>query len=113
MSHTCHAKLCDTACPPRFLMCGRHWAMVPSKLQRRVYATFRRGQCEDMRPSLEWHEAADAAIAAVALEEGCPFAKLRVIEARALLNLAPEMCPEGMREKLAEIDARKERQNDA
>lgn len=57
-----------------------------------------------MRPSLEWHEAADAAIAAVALEEGCPFGKLRVVEVRALLNLAPEMCPEGTAERLAESD---------
>jgi hypothetical protein len=42
-----------------------------------------------MQPSPEWHEAADAAIASVALQEGCPWRKLRVVEVRALAKLHP------------------------
>ena len=68
--HTCHAMDCETECPPEYLMCGRHWRMVPKKLQRRVWATYREGQCDDMNPSAEWHVAADAAICAVAIKEG-------------------------------------------
>lgn len=91
MIHTCHALQCSTRCPPTFLMCGRHWRMVPEKLQRRVWATYRRGQCDDKDPSSEWHEAADAAIAAVALREGCRPGKLSVNQSRAVLALAPEL----------------------
>lgn len=90
-AHFCHAISCTVRCEPEFLMCGRHWGLVPAKLQRAVWATYRRGQCADKRPSEEWHEAADAAIAAVALEEGCPPGKLSVNQVRAVLALAPEL----------------------
>jgi hypothetical protein len=51
------------------LMCLRHWRMVPRKLQEAVWRTYRPGQCDDKDPSEAWHEAADAAIAAVAAKE--------------------------------------------
>jgi len=73
-----------------------------------VLARYRSGQCDDKRPSLAWHEAADAAIASVALSEGCPFGRLRVVEVRALLKLAPSLCPPGTAGKLAERDALRE-----
>lgn len=47
-------------------MCRRHWRMVPIELQRAVWAAYRRGQCDDKRPSEAWHDAADAAIKFVA-----------------------------------------------
>lgn len=62
MSHHCHAKGCAVKTRPVYLMCPKHWAMVPQELQRPVWATYRVGQCDDKRPSKEWHEAADAAI---------------------------------------------------
>lgn len=69
MTHTCHARGCPTAVRPTLLMCARHWRLVPNAIQQEVYATYRRGQCDDRRPSLAWHEAASAAIGYVALEE--------------------------------------------
>lgn len=51
------------------LMCLKHWRMVPRDIQRRVWSTYRPGQCDDKQPSESWHEAADAAIAAVATKE--------------------------------------------
>ena len=63
--HVCHATGCTTHCKPEWLMCYRHWKMVPLHLQRAVWAAYRPGQCDDMRPSPEWFEAADAAIKAV------------------------------------------------
>lgn len=105
-SHHCHAKLCKTRCRPQLLMCPKHWRMVPATLQRRVYATYRRGQCDDMRPSLDWHEAADAAIASVALQEGCPWRKLRVIEARALVKLHPSSLGDDLDDVRAELAKR-------
>jgi len=66
MKHTCHARGCGTPCRPVYLMCPRHWRMVHAKLQRAVWRTYRPGQCDDKRPSEEWHEAADAAIGYVA-----------------------------------------------
>lgn len=65
-AHTCHARGCTTHVAPEMLMCKRHWFMVPPAIRRRVWATYRPGQCDDMNPSVEWHKAADDAIAAVA-----------------------------------------------
>jgi len=67
--------------PPEMLMCRRHWFMVHPSLRRAVWATYRRGQCDDMRPSRAWLEAADAAIGYVAALEDEP---LRVQEVEAL-----------------------------
>ena len=64
-AHHCHATGCTTHCKPEWLMCYRHWKMVPRTLQQAVWAAYRPGQCDDMRPSPEWFVAADAAIKAV------------------------------------------------
>lgn len=66
VEHHCHAKGCVVAVPPEMLMCRAHWFMVRRDLRARVLATYRPGQCDDKRPSREWHEAADAAIKYVA-----------------------------------------------
>ena len=63
--HHCHARFCGAHCRPEWLMCYRHWKMVPRALQQAVWVAYRPGQCDDMNPSLEWFEAADAAIEAV------------------------------------------------
>jgi hypothetical protein len=63
--HCCHARGCRVSTKPEMLMCFRHWKMVPRDIQRWVWRTYRPGQCDDKRPSKEWHAAADAAIAAV------------------------------------------------
>ena len=91
MTHTCHAIGCKAPCRPDMLLCYPHWKAVPAKLQRRVWDTYRNGQCDDKRPSEAWHEAADAAIAAVALKGGHPPGKLTVPMVRAVLRLAPEL----------------------
>lgn len=67
--HRCHARGCSSPCPPKFLMCPRHWKMVPLGLQRAVWSAYRPGQEIDRRPSESWHRAADAAIKAVAQRE--------------------------------------------
>ena len=68
-AHTCHARGCRAPCPPEHLMCRRHWFMVPKQLRDAVWRTYRPGQCDDMRPSREWHDAADAAIESVFQQE--------------------------------------------
>lgn len=68
-AHHCHAKACTREVKPELLMCFEHWRMVPKKVQRAVWDNYRPGQCDDKRPSNEWHVAADAAIAYVALRE--------------------------------------------
>lgn len=67
--HHCHARGCKTECQPEMLMCRRHWFMVSKPTQGRVWRSYRPGQCDDKSPSLEWHEAADAAIAEVWAKE--------------------------------------------
>lgn len=70
MSHHCHATACLVPVPPTMLMCRKHWFMVPTGLQRRVWATYRKGQCDDMNPSNDYCEAARAAVVVVANLEG-------------------------------------------
>lgn len=41
-SHPCRAKRCTVQVSPSFLMCARHWALVPLDLQRRVYQEWRK-----------------------------------------------------------------------
>lgn len=65
------------------LMCRRHWFMVPERLRRAVWRTYRSGQCDDMNPSADWHKAADAAIGYVAAKENKP---LRMAEVNALVE---------------------------
>lgn len=68
-NHHCHAVGCKAKVPPEMLMCLYHWTMVPKKLQRAVWKTYRRGQCDDMRPSRAWFVAAEAAIEHVRQKE--------------------------------------------
>ena len=68
-NHHCHARGCTAKVPPEMLMCKHHWSMVPRSIQKRVWATYRPGQCDDMNPSEAWHQAADDAIQAVAEAE--------------------------------------------
>jgi hypothetical protein len=75
MSHTCHATLCRSPCEPRKLMCLKHWKMVPYQTQLKVLEHYRRGQCDDMRPSKEWFNAANLAVAQVAEQENAPMSK--------------------------------------
>ena len=69
MAHHCHARGCTTNCRPEYLMCPRHWFMVPRHLANAVLNAYRPGQCDDRRPSAAWFTAADAAIAYVAVKE--------------------------------------------
>ena len=83
MSHTCHARGCEVPVRPTLLMCASHWRAVPLKVQREVWQTYRPGQCDDKRPSAEWHDAASAAIGYVAIRERRGILKS---EARALVR---------------------------
>jgi len=87
-AHRCHARGCRAPCPPERLMCGPHWRMVPADLQRAVWAAYRPGQCDDKSPSAAWHEAADAAIAAVAEAEAPAPSSSLSPEWRALADAA-------------------------
>jgi hypothetical protein len=70
-AHVCHAVGCQVRCKPEYLMCGRHWRMVPRRLQVKVWATYQPGQCNfDPAPSAEWLDAAMDAVDAVAAKEG-------------------------------------------
>lgn len=86
MPHHCHAMQCQTPCKPEYLMCGRHWRMVPFHLQSAVYNAYRPGQCDDMNPSTSWWKASDNAIVAVAVSEG----RLTAGEAKSYLESRQE-----------------------
>ena len=69
VEHVCHAMSCSARVRPEYLMCSRHWRLVPSDLQAKVWRRYRRGQCDDKSPSAEWHAAANSAIRWVAMIE--------------------------------------------
>ncbi len=69
MAHKCHATGCTTPIRPELLMCLPHWKKVPYLLKQQVWATYRPGQCDDMKPSRAYCEAAKAAVIAVAQRE--------------------------------------------
>jgi hypothetical protein len=77
--HHCHARDCHTPVAPRFLMCRKHWRMVPPVLQGAVWATYRKGQEIDKHPSRAYIEAARAAILAVYQRE-CPHETLTEVK---------------------------------
>lgn len=52
--HTCHAIGCETAVPPKLFMCRDHWAMVPKKLQTKVWEHYRLGQEIDKVVTMEY-----------------------------------------------------------
>lgn len=70
MNHTCHATGCSKACPPKHLMCGRHWAMVPLPQKAEIWRHYRPGQEVDKQPSVAYLNVMRAAIDAVARAEG-------------------------------------------
>lgn len=39
--HKCAAEGCDKRVKVEFLMCLRHWSLVPAPLKQQVYAAFR------------------------------------------------------------------------
>jgi hypothetical protein len=63
--HLCHAKGCKKPVKPSFLMCFRHWIMVPRRLRTAVLNTYRPGQEVTKDPSYAYIIAAQAAIEAV------------------------------------------------
>lgn len=70
MSHQCHAEGCERPVKPKLLMCFHHWRMVPARLQRGIWATYRKGQEVDKRPSPAYMAAQRRAVAEVARAEG-------------------------------------------
>lgn len=88
MSHTCHAIRCGAYCPPEKLMCREHWAMVSAATKAAVLRHYRPGQCNDMRPSRDWIDAANTAVAEVAQLTGSPMSR-RHRELLAMKESAP------------------------
>jgi hypothetical protein len=71
--HCCHVPYCTKVVPRERLMCWWHWKMVPADLQKEVWRHYRKGQCDDMKPSSEYLAAARAAIDAVVTQIGPPI----------------------------------------
>lgn len=68
--HTCHATGCTSRVPPTLFMCRPHWFSLPKAMREAIWDTYRPGQCDDMRPSAAYLEAARAAITYLAEKEG-------------------------------------------
>lgn len=72
VTHTCHAKGCETPVPPKLLMCAKHWRMVPREIQLRIWKHYRPGQEIDKNPTETYLSVMREAIDAVASQEVQP-----------------------------------------
>lgn len=82
----CCANGCLTGVPRHLLMCSKHWRMVPSAIQQRVYKHYRDEQLkEGGEPTDEWYAAAADAVEAVARAERKPLANpfRRILQLKA------------------------------
>ncbi len=70
MAHTCHAFECTKVVKPEMFMCLSHWRRVPRELQKRIWALYRPGQCDDKNISAGYAKTAKQAIVDVAAKEG-------------------------------------------
>ena len=64
-SHYCHVPGCSRVVDPKFLMCHRHWELVPLNLKNRIYQHYRTGQEIDKNPTDEYLQVAELAINSV------------------------------------------------
>ena len=62
MSHKCHHPHCSTEVPPRLFACKKHWFALPKKFRDDLWATYRKGQEVDKRPSGDYLRAVSVAI---------------------------------------------------
>jgi len=69
MSHYCHVPGCEVEIQPRYLMCLAHWRRVPFRLKQVVWKHYQYGQEATKSPTIEYLNAAKAAIQAVAARE--------------------------------------------
>lgn len=67
--HTCHARHCTTAVPPKMFMCKQHWYMLPKDMRDKVWALYRPGQEVTKDPSMAYLNHAMACVNFVADKE--------------------------------------------
>lgn len=72
MTPLCHAVDCNIRIPRGFLMCPRHWYMVPQSLRKEVWREHRLGQEETGAYTQQWVDVARKAINYVAQLEQKP-----------------------------------------
>jgi len=70
MAHHCHATNCKISVPPEMFMCQKHWFTLPKRLRNLIWASYRKGQCDDMNPSNSYCEAAKQCVIFIAKKEG-------------------------------------------
>lgn len=70
-THRCAAAGCRVVVSTRYLMCGRHWRLVPKAQQDAVWRAYRPGQEREgvTSASPEYLKAVEEAVAAVAQRE--------------------------------------------
>ncbi len=49
--HHCHWPGCKKDVPPKFWGCGKHWRLVPKKMQKRIWHHYKPGQEDTMKVS--------------------------------------------------------------
>jgi hypothetical protein len=61
-AHLCHATGCKTPVPPRMFMCKPHWFQLPKRFRDAIWNAYVPGQEQRKDPTLEYLDAAQAAI---------------------------------------------------
>lgn len=53
-SHTCHWPGCIKQIPPAMWGCREHWYKLPQHLRSAIWAAYRPGQENDLKPSIDY-----------------------------------------------------------
>lgn len=85
-AHTCPAVDCGEPCPPKMLICPKHWVIVPKNLRNALLRHWRRDQHRDQRPSLAYVDASHRAIAAIARAEGKRYVRASLVNPDQLIS---------------------------
>lgn len=68
--HHCHATGCKKPVPPEMFMCKSHWRSLPWTLKKRIWGSYRIGQCDDWNPSKEYCKVAKESVIFLAQKDG-------------------------------------------
>jgi hypothetical protein len=94
MKHTCQAHGCKVEVEPKLFMCVQHWRMVPKIYLDAIWASYRPGQENDLKPSQAYILAANAAKGYIAGKENrCARCGRDLVPLNKNSAFSPLACP--------------------
>jgi hypothetical protein len=68
--HKCAVRTCNKSVHNRYLMCPRHWCLVPQHIATAIYREYHYGMRRGIHPTREYAAQVQAALDHIASKEG-------------------------------------------